>query len=340
MFCADGGNDPQTREAGMGSIAAEDCRLQAFNPPYDGFDADVSSILESREPARGRALIWWLQDGPAQRDEYELLSHRPAGLPLIVLLPSANAIRRTLPLLSPIVDLYPRGDPSRAVPGHSGVPEAGAGDTAAVIDRRRDPVPDPARRVQPAVPGSPRATRQAATTTLRRLANAPSRVLPAGIQLAAHLADHARRQLDPMSLKKGSNRIRIPYRKRTQRPGQGLDHHGIAIVEQLRADCQRPRRIALSTLSAQVQWNRTHQGCSPPPAIRRASPFRDPAVRNPTHPPGTTGDAAGKCVNFTPAPDRTSQSLDIRPREAGQSQGVMQDHFVCDHVRARSTRSE
>jgi hypothetical protein len=82
--------------------------LQAFNPPYDGLDADVSSILESREPARGRALIWWLQDGPDQRGEYEMFSYRPAGLPLIVLLPSANAIRRTLPLLSRVVDLYPR----------------------------------------------------------------------------------------------------------------------------------------------------------------------------------------------------------------------------------------
>jgi AraC-like DNA-binding protein len=92
----------------MGSIAAEGCRLQAFHPPYEGFDSDVAPILESREVAPGRALIWWLQDGPSQRGEYELLSVRPAGLPLIVLLPSADAIRRTLPLLSRVVDLFPR----------------------------------------------------------------------------------------------------------------------------------------------------------------------------------------------------------------------------------------
>jgi AraC-like DNA-binding protein len=92
----------------MGPIAAEGCRLQAFNPPYESFDADVAPMLESGELAKGRALIWWLQDGEEQRLEYELLDGRSPGLPLIVLLPSANQIRRTLPLLPRVVDLHPR----------------------------------------------------------------------------------------------------------------------------------------------------------------------------------------------------------------------------------------
>lgn len=92
----------------MGPTAAEGCRLQVFNPPYDSFDADVSAVLESGELAKGRALIWWLQDGESQAQEYEVLESRPPGLPLLVLLPMANQIRRTLPLLPRVVDLYPR----------------------------------------------------------------------------------------------------------------------------------------------------------------------------------------------------------------------------------------
>jgi len=91
----------------MDSIAAGGCRLQAFKPPYDGFDIDISALFTAG-PACGRALIWWLQDGEAQREEYDLLATRPPGIPLIVLLPSANEIRQTLPLLPRVIDLYPR----------------------------------------------------------------------------------------------------------------------------------------------------------------------------------------------------------------------------------------
>jgi len=92
----------------MPSIAAGDCRLQAFNPPYERFDSDVAEVLDPSEPARGSALIWWLQDGLAQRPEYDILSDRPHGLPLIVLLPEVSAIRQTLPLLARVIDLAPR----------------------------------------------------------------------------------------------------------------------------------------------------------------------------------------------------------------------------------------
>lgn len=92
----------------MGQVTAGGCRLQVFHPPYDRFGTDVAEVLDSREPACGRALIWWLQDGPAQRGEYELLGRRSPGLPLIVLLPAADTLRRTLPLLPRVIDLIPK----------------------------------------------------------------------------------------------------------------------------------------------------------------------------------------------------------------------------------------
>lgn len=92
--------DPTTAE-GIG-------RLQVFAPPYDRFEVAPHSILQSKEPACGRALVWWLENGAEQEHEFELLLHRPQGLPLIVLLPAASEIRKTLPLLNRVLTLYPR----------------------------------------------------------------------------------------------------------------------------------------------------------------------------------------------------------------------------------------
>lgn len=92
----------------MESIAAEGMRLQLFAPPYERFAPVCDRLFAAGEFAPGRALLWWLVDGAEQEQEYERLAARPPGLPLIVLLPSANEIRRTLPLLNRVTALLPR----------------------------------------------------------------------------------------------------------------------------------------------------------------------------------------------------------------------------------------
>jgi AraC-like DNA-binding protein len=90
----------------MGGLAVEN-RLRLFGPPYAGFDEAVEPVLE-RGMAPGAALVWWLQDGESQQGEYARLRERPPGLPLIVLLPRAQDIARTLPLLRDVRSLEPR----------------------------------------------------------------------------------------------------------------------------------------------------------------------------------------------------------------------------------------
>jgi AraC-like DNA-binding protein len=92
----------------MEPLTAESTRLQLFAPPYDRFIADVDKALRSRAPACGNAVVWWLVDGRAQEPEWERLMARPPGLPLLVLLPAASEIGRTLPLLNRVTALLPR----------------------------------------------------------------------------------------------------------------------------------------------------------------------------------------------------------------------------------------
>jgi len=90
----------------MGPLAVEG-KLRLFGPPYAGFDGGVDRAFDGAAPA-GFALIWWLLDGIEQQDEYDRLRERPAGVPLIVLLPPAQHIARTLPLLKEVRTLEPR----------------------------------------------------------------------------------------------------------------------------------------------------------------------------------------------------------------------------------------
>ncbi len=61
-----------------------------------------------RPRRRVAGAVWWLVDGEEQEGEYERLLSRPPGLPVIVLLPAAAEIRRTLPLLNRVTGLAPR----------------------------------------------------------------------------------------------------------------------------------------------------------------------------------------------------------------------------------------
>jgi AraC-like DNA-binding protein len=90
----------------MGPLTVEG-RLRLFGPPDEGFDGGVDRAFDGAAPA-GFALVWWLLDGEAQQAEYERLRDRPPGIPLIVLLPPAQHIGRTLPLLREVRTLEPR----------------------------------------------------------------------------------------------------------------------------------------------------------------------------------------------------------------------------------------
>lgn len=90
----------------MGPLAVK-ARLQLFGPPYEDFDVGVDRAFDGAAPA-GLALVWWLTDSDEQQGEYERLRDRPAGVPLIVLLPPAQHIARTLPLLREVRALEPR----------------------------------------------------------------------------------------------------------------------------------------------------------------------------------------------------------------------------------------
>ncbi|MCI0434820.1 MAG: AraC family transcriptional regulator [Gemmatimonadetes bacterium] len=92
----------------MGPITVEDCPIREFSPPYERFGEGVDRILGSSEPPPGSALVWWLIDGQRQGSDFERLRSRPPGVPLVVLLPPAREISRTLPLLNYVMALHPR----------------------------------------------------------------------------------------------------------------------------------------------------------------------------------------------------------------------------------------
>ena len=102
--------------------AAANSPLLTFAPPYTRFEPRAMGSYGDVSEWRGSALIWRLQDGMTQKQEYDWLRDRPYGLPLIVLLPRPESILATLPLLPQLRALQPRavvpdgalGSPERA----------------------------------------------------------------------------------------------------------------------------------------------------------------------------------------------------------------------------------
>jgi AraC-like DNA-binding protein len=82
--------------------------IYLFAPPYDRLESCTDAFPADPQLVKGAALIWWLVDSVRQEQEFERLRGRPPGLPLIVLLPPAREIHRTLPLLNYISVLRPR----------------------------------------------------------------------------------------------------------------------------------------------------------------------------------------------------------------------------------------
>lgn len=83
-------------------------RLALFGPPYERFTPIDTSWEPPPPPPRGLALIWWLEDGKLQQEQFHWLANRPWGLPLFIILPAPTDIERSLPLLSYINNLSPR----------------------------------------------------------------------------------------------------------------------------------------------------------------------------------------------------------------------------------------
>lgn len=83
-------------------------RLALFAPPYDHFVNVDRSWRPLSLPPLGLTLIWWLADSARQESDFQWLHDRPPGLPLVVVLPPAREIHRTLPLLNYLSALEPR----------------------------------------------------------------------------------------------------------------------------------------------------------------------------------------------------------------------------------------
>lgn len=83
-------------------------RIALFRPPYERFEPIDTSWTPPPPPPQGLALVWWLVDGEEQQDEFRWLYSRAWGLPLFIILPAADEIKRALPLLPYVNGMSPR----------------------------------------------------------------------------------------------------------------------------------------------------------------------------------------------------------------------------------------
>jgi AraC-like DNA-binding protein len=84
-------------------------RLALFMPPYRKFVTINSEWQPPTKPPRGCFIVWWLVSAVDQKDEFEWLFNRAPGISLIVVLPSAEDIHKTVPLIQYLDAINPRG---------------------------------------------------------------------------------------------------------------------------------------------------------------------------------------------------------------------------------------
>ena len=85
--------------------------LAVFRPPYDRLSPCVPDAIEQLHDVdswKGSAVVWLLTDRPSQMAHFEALRYKPAGLPLIVLLPPPSQIGDVIDLLPMVRHLTPR----------------------------------------------------------------------------------------------------------------------------------------------------------------------------------------------------------------------------------------
>ncbi|HEX7051389.1 MAG TPA: AraC family transcriptional regulator [Longimicrobiales bacterium] len=85
-----------------------DTRLALFAPPYERLSPIDISWTPPTLPPRGLALVWWLADGSEQEDQFQWLYERPHGLPVFIVLPPPDDLKRALPLLRYVNAVDPR----------------------------------------------------------------------------------------------------------------------------------------------------------------------------------------------------------------------------------------
>ncbi len=82
--------------------------LALYCPPYDRYHEISIDWTPPEQPPRGKCIIWWLVDARCQEDEFAWLQERVPGLPLIIILPPAQALSRVLSLLNYVALVEPR----------------------------------------------------------------------------------------------------------------------------------------------------------------------------------------------------------------------------------------
>lgn len=82
--------------------------LFAFSSPYSTLEPITLEWAPDLLPPRGQCLVWFPRDAQGQREECDWLATRPRGLPLVAVLPQADAIAPALPLLRHLESLRPR----------------------------------------------------------------------------------------------------------------------------------------------------------------------------------------------------------------------------------------
>jgi AraC-like DNA-binding protein len=82
--------------------------IHYFGPPYESLGDRPTSDWGDPLALRGYAVVWTISDRARQKSELRMLREKPAGLPLIVLLPPAEDIRKALPVLHALPTLDAR----------------------------------------------------------------------------------------------------------------------------------------------------------------------------------------------------------------------------------------
>src|SRR5687768_14922573 len=94
-----------------------------------------------------------------------------------------------------------------------------------------------------------------------------ARILESGVELVADLAADSGGEPCAVPLDESPHGGRIRAAELAQRPGQSLDHHVVAILDEPLADRQRSRRIDAATFLRPIQRHSADQSSAPQPSV-------------------------------------------------------------------------
>jgi AraC-like DNA-binding protein len=73
--------------------------IHYFGPPYEALVEPPATNPADPLALRGYAVVWMIGDRRRQKEELRIIREKPQALPLLVLLPPAEEIRKALPVL-------------------------------------------------------------------------------------------------------------------------------------------------------------------------------------------------------------------------------------------------